>query len=140
MGGGTTRFELIESGTIEGLYRKAILINNYDELFIECEKIQGVGNLVFQLSIGTATVTTRFSNFLTDTDKTCNVLCERLTPVKYLNTNKGTGVNVVTDYITLTSNATYEDKISKLVISTGVNANLITSCNYKIYGRNLTNI
>ena len=140
MGGGTTRFELIESGTIENIYRKAISINNYDELFIECEEIQGVGNLIFQLSIGSATVTTRFSNFLTDTNKNCNVLCERLTPVKYLNTNKGTGVNVVTDYITLTSNATYENKISKLVISTGVNANLITSCNYKIYGRNLTNI
>ena len=143
MGGGTSRFELVASGTIENITRKAITIDGYDEVYVALDSLTGSGHFVIQAMVGTTTTTTttRLNNFLTDTAKYVKSLHQRLVPTDFLITYNATSVNTTSILTTLATpeGITYDDKINKVVIACTGTDSIIESCDYKIYGRNLIN-
>ena len=121
-------------------HRIPINLNNYDELYISISEVQGTGNLVLQCQIATTTTTTRFANFLTDANRIAKALWQRVSESDYLETHSGSSTTSQTNLVNLTSDdVSYDDKISKLVITTGNQTNMINKCKIKVYGRNLTN-
>lgn len=142
IGGGTGRFELIDSVNIsESIYRIPRVINNYDELFIDISEVQGTGNLVVQAKVGSTTTTTRLVNFLSSSDKSAQVLLQRVSESFYLITTYGTGTTTTISFVAVAEpdSVSYDDKINALIISTGAAANLFTKGKIKIYGRMLNN-
>lgn len=141
-GGGTGRFELIQSGTIEDTIRKAITIGNYDEVYIVLENLTGSGTLVAQIQVETTTTTTtRLTNFLTSTAKYLKCKVERLIPSDFYITYNGTGINTTPQISPLVTSEgiTYDHKIQKVVIACSGEDSVISTCTYKIYGRNQIN-
>jgi len=104
------------------------------------DNLTGSGTLIIQATV--ATTTTRFNNFLTDTAKYVKSLHQRIVPTDYLITYNATSVNtgVVLTPLATPEGITYDDKINKVTIACTGTDSVMATGNYKIYGRNLTNI
>ncbi len=142
MGGGTSRFELVESGTIENTTRKPIVVDGYDEVYVVLDNLTGNGNFVIQPSVGTTTTSTRLNNFLTDTAKYVKSLHQRITATDFLITYNATSVNNTSSLTSVSTpeGITYDDKTTKITFACTGTDSIIATGNYKIYGRNLVNI
>lgn len=143
LGGGTGRFELIYTGSISSpTHRIPISIDNYDEIYAEITGLRGEGNLVLQPAIATTTTTTtttRLNNFLTNNDKDIKCLWQRISENNHLVSYSATGGLSATTINKISDNDTYENKINKLTITTGVTEKQITNAQIKIYGRMISN-
>ncbi len=140
LGGGSSRFELIYTGSISTpTYRLPIAVDDYDEIYVEITEIQGEGNLVLQPTIAstTTTTTTRLLNFLTNTDKTVKCLWQRITENNYLVSHMASGGISGTNITEISNNDNYKNKISKLTVTTGTSEKQITKAQIKLYGRNM---
>lgn len=141
-GGGTSRLELVKSGTIENTTRVAVTLENYDEVYVVLDNLTGSGNLAIQVTVATTTTTTtRLSNFLSNTAKQLLSYLQRVSETDFINIYKGTNVSSA-DILRLATveNVKYEDKITKVTFACTGTDSIIASGNYKIYGRNLVNI
>ena len=80
------------------------------------------------------------SNFLNNTDKILKCTFNRVSPIDYMILQKAQSVTgtIVYNVLSNSSDITYDDKITSVVVSTGDNTKLITKGTIKIYGRRLT--
>lgn len=138
-GGGTSRFEVVASGTITNTNRESITFSGYDELYVVMDNLTGSGNLVMQIQVESTTTTTRLNNFLTSTAKYVKNIIQRISEIDFLTIYNATSVNtaLVLTPLATPDGITYDNKIVKLVIGSTGTDSIIASGNYKIYGRNL---
>lgn len=140
MGGGTNQFNLDVSGQIETpTYRIPIGVNNYNDIYIKCSNLTGTGNFVVQFTIGSTILSVRSADYLSSSEKYCHLIVQRISKSDFLITNRI--INAVTTNIVSVATptaVTYDDRISKVTITTGISSNNINTCSYEIYGRNLT--
>lgn len=140
MGGGTSRFELIQKFTIdEPISNYEINFDGYDELYILLEGVKGTNNasLVYHFTVGNQTNYPSQSNFFSDTTaKTIAIELNRKTESDFLRNYYGALSS--NSRVSVSNIDSYDSKITKLKVGTTSTAQM-TEGTIKIYGRNLTN-